>query len=730
MGLKCLCRRAVLAAALFVCCAGFAVPLPGIAAESKRPITEKDLLKFNWVADPRLSPDGARVVYVRVSVDEKKDTYTTSLWQVATATGEARPLSTGARDSSPRWSPDGKTLAFLRSAEKDGKSEPPQIHLLSLDGGEARALTDLPKGAGGISWSPDSRRIAFTSSTKNEDIAEKQKKNEDDKPKKSDVRVIKRAIYRFNGAGYLEEDRPGHIWIVDLPTDPAAPPPAAKQITKGEFEEDAPAWSPDGTRLYFTSDRTREAYYEPVDTDIYTVSAGGGEISRVVNIDGPIGTFALSPDGRRIAFVGFVNAKPEYSYTQPDLFVADLSPGAAPKNLTADYDFDAGDGIGGDQRAPRAAADYRPVWSGDGRSIVIATAERGRANLKRFDAADGRASDVTTGDHEIAEYTATPDGSRFAGVISRPTEVGDIYLLSLGASPRRLTRGNAPLFDTLQTSAPEEINYPSFDGQTIQGWLFKPPGFEAGKKYPLILNIHGGPHIAWGYTFFHEVQWMAAKGYVVLYTNPRGSTGYGQKFGNSIQFNYPGDDAKDLMAGVDYLLARGYVDANRLGVTGGSGGGVLTNWLVGHTDRFKAAVSQRSIADWTSWWYTADFTLFTPTWFRGAPWREEADFKARSPMTYVEKIKTPLMLIEGEADLRTPPGAGGEQLFRALKYLKRPVVMVQFPGENHDLSRTGKPSYRIERLQHIVGWFDKYLQGVPKPEYDLPAAGPVRQEAP
>ncbi|MBW4697308.1 MAG: S9 family peptidase [Aphanocapsa lilacina HA4352-LM1] len=728
MGLKSLCRRAALAATVLVCYAGFAVPTAGIAAESRRPITEKDLLKFSWVADPRLSPDGARVAYVRVSVDEKKDTYTTSLWQVSTATGEARPLSTGPRDSSPRWSPDGKTLAFLRSAEKDGKPEPPQIYLLSLEGGEARALTDLPKGAGGISWSPDSRRIAFTSSTKDEDI---KKSGEGDKPKKSDVRVIKRAVYRLNGAGYLETDRPDHIWMVEVPTDAAAPPPAAKQITQGEFEEESPVWSPDSSQLYFISDRAREAYYQPADGDIYAVSANGGPIRRVVDIDGPIfGAFALSPDGRRIACVGFVNGKPEYSHTQPDLFVADLSSGAAPRNLTADYDFDIGDGIGGDQRAPRATSGYRPVWSADSRSIMIASAERGRANLKRFDAASGQASDVTTGDHEIAEYTATPDGSRFAAVISQPSEVGELYLLAQGAPPRRLTRGNSELFDTLQISAPEEINYPSFDGQKIQGWVFKPPGFEAGKKYPLILNIHGGPHIAWGYTFFHEVQWMAAKGYVVLYTNPRGSTSYGQKFGNSIQFNYPGDDAKDLLAGVDYLLGRGYVDANRLGVTGGSGGGVLTNWLVGQTDRFKAAVSQRSIADWASWWYTADFTLFTPTWFRGAPWREEADFKARSPLTYVEKIKTPLMLIEGEADLRTPPGAGGEQLFRALKYLKRPVVMVQFPGENHDLSRTGKPSHRIERLQHIVGWFDKYLQGVPKPEYDLPPAGAVRQEAP
>jgi dipeptidyl aminopeptidase/acylaminoacyl peptidase len=247
----------------------------------------------------------------------------------------------------------------------------------------------------------------------------------------------------------------------------------------------------------------------------------------------------------------------------------------------------------------------------------------------------------------------------------------------------------------------------------------RPPDFTPGKKYPLILDIHGGPHSAYGYTFDHEFQWMAAKGYVVLYPNPRGSTSYGQEFGNIIQYAYPGDDFKDLMAGVDELIARGWADPDKLGVTGGSGGGVLTNWTIGHTTRFKAAVSQRSIADWRDFWYTADFTLFTTFWFRGAPWEQEADFKARSPITYVDKITTPLMLIEGESDFRTPPGAGGEQMFRALKYLKKTVVMVRFPGETHELSRSGKPVHRVERLQHIVAWFDKYLEGQDIHTYDI-----------
>jgi dipeptidyl aminopeptidase/acylaminoacyl peptidase len=253
----------------------------------------------------------------------------------------------------------------------------------------------------------------------------------------------------------------------------------------------------------------------------------------------------------------------------------------------------------------------------------------------------------------------------------------------------------------------------------------KPPDFDAHKKYQLILNIHGGPHTAYGYVFFHEMQWMAAKGYVVLYPNPRGSTSYGEQFGNVIQYHYPGDDFKDLMAGVDELIRRGYVDEKHLGVTGGSGGGLLTNWVIGHTDRFAAAASQRDIASWSDWWYTADFTLFQPNWFRKPPFEDAPDYTARSPITYIEKVKTPLMLILGDADYRTPPGAGGEQMFRALKYRHIPTAMVRFPGESHELSRSGQPWHRVERLHHIVNWFDVYLQGKQTHEYDLVPATPA-----
>jgi len=299
--------------------------------------------------------------------------------------------------------------------------------------------------------------------------------------------------------------------------------------------------------------------------------------------------------------------------------------------------------------------------------------------------------------------------------------INDLHALDT-ATGRMTTvaRPNQELFGELDLTAPEEITYKSFDGREIHAFVQKPPGFSPRKKYPVILNIHGGPHAAYGHVFFHEMHWMAAKGYVVLYPNPRGSSTYGQEFGNIIQYEFPGDDAKDLVAGVDELIRRGYVDPKRQGVTGGSGGGILTNWIITQTDRFHAAASQRSIADWTSFWYTADFWLFSPTWFRGAPWEEPEDFARRSPITHADKIKTPLMLIEGEIDYRTPPAAGGEMMFRALKFQKKPVVMVRFPGETHDLSRSGQPWHRIERLRHIVAWFDKYLQGKETIAYDVP----------
>jgi dipeptidyl aminopeptidase/acylaminoacyl peptidase len=716
-----------------------ALLVPGLAISAsgdeappgkKRNITEKDLFDFIWIGDPQVSPDGSRVAFVRVTVNEKKEGYDTSIWEISTA-GNAEPhrLTSGNRDQSPRWSPDGKFLVFTRAGEKEGKPEPPQLCLLSMAGGDAFAFTSLQKGAANPVWSPDGKSLVFASTTNPEDLAkqERKKRKEDDGERESDIHVVTRAIYRSNDEGYLDPKRPSHLWVVAAPHS-AEEKVQLRQLTTGRFEEENALWSADSAKIFFTSLHIDEPYYELPKTELYSIAASGGEPAKLATIDMDIGALTLSPDGKQIAFIASAD-EPVNSYTQPDLWVIDLTPDAKPRNLTASFDWDVGAGVFGDNAAPRALGANRPIWSADGKSVIENYSREGKTNLGLFDAATGAETDLTKGNQAIVRFGASADSTKLVYLLSTPTRIGDLFWLDRSSGDaRQLTRTNDPLFSQLNLPEPEEIGYESFDGKHIQAWIQKPPGFDAHKKYPLILNIHGGPHAAYGYIFEHEFQWMAAKGYVVLYPNPRGSTSYGQEFGNVIQYHYPGDDFKDLMLGVDQLIKRGYIDEKKLGVTGGSGGGLLTNWVVGHTDRFAAAVAQRDIASWTDWWYTADFTLFQPTWFKAPPFEDADDFKARSPITYINAVKTPLMLILGETDTRTPPGAGGEQMFRALKFRKIPTVMVKFPNENHELSRSGQPWHRIERLQHLVGWFDHWLMGVAKPEYEVAPGGeaPVR----
>jgi dipeptidyl aminopeptidase/acylaminoacyl peptidase len=680
------------------CAVLLAVAFPG--AQGKRFITEKDLFGFTWIADPQLSPDGSTVAFVQVTVNERDNRYESSLYAVPTnGAGSPRRLTSNIRDTSPRWAPDGKRLAFVRAVEKDGKPEPSQLYLLNMDGGEAQGITSLPRGATGPTWSPDGKRIAFSGTTGPEE-----KKSDGHK---SDVNVITRAVYRANGnPGYIDNDHHSHVFTIDvLDAGPSKP----TQLTDGEFDEGGAVWAPDSSTIYFVSTRVAEPYYDESDAELFSVPAAGGTITKIASIDGGINNLSVSPDGTRIAFVGTLRGKPIRSYSQPDLWLTAATPNSTPKNLTADYDFDIAGGIGGDQSAPRGQNRKPILWTKDQQSLIVVSAERGSSNLKRVTIATQKVEPFTDSTQDLVAVTATSDLSKIAVTLSTQTSIGEIFMIE--PRPRQITRVNDGLFKDITQSQPEEIWYKSFDGKNIQGWILKPPDFDPSKKYPLILEIHGGPHSAYGNTYTHEFQWMAAKGYVVLFTNPRGSTTYGQDFGNIIQYHYPGDDYKDLMAGVDAVLKKGYVDANRLGVTGGSGGGLLTNWTITQTQRFKAAVAQRDIADWYGFWFTADFTLFQPTWFRKAPWEDPQDFAARSPITHVANVTTPLMLVLGDADYRTPPSDGGEMMFRALKYRKIPTVMVRFPRETHELSRSGEPWHRVERLQHIVGWMDQWLQG-------------------
>src|ERR1700690_1801830 len=670
---------------------------------TRRSITDKDIFDFVWVANPQVSPDGSRVAFTRVNVDEKRTAYETSIWMVSTAGSEAPiRLTNGKHDAQPRWSPDGKRIAFVRGGDKDetGKPKPSQIALLSLSGGEARIITDLPKGAAGPVWSPDGKRIAFSSSTTPEDIDKAAHKKaaqpEAESERESDVHVISQAVYRSNDEGFLDFKRHDHIWVLDAPTG-FEDQPKPVQLTSGDYDEGEIRWTNDNSRIHFLTSHVDEPYYESPTADIYSIASTGGAAEKFATIPMGIGDFTLSPDGRRVAFHASIE-QPVRSYSQPDLWVMDMSPNSRPANLTADYDYDVGDAVFGDNAPPRGGNGATLHWSPDGRSLYDLVAKQGRTPIIRVDAHSGAVTEITHGDQAVLDFSVTPDARTIVALISTPVAIGDLFAVAPDGTQTRLTDFNHRLWSQLNLTAPDEINYKTFDGKTIQGWIQKPPDFDPKKKYPMILDIHGGPHAAYGWVFDHEFQWMAAKGYIVLYINPRGSTSYGQDFANIIQYHYPGDDYRDLMIGVDELLKRGFVDEKKLAVTGGSGGGVLTNWTVTHTDRFAAAVSQRDISNWASWWYTADFTLFQPNWFKAPPFEDPQDYANRSAITFVKNIKTPILFVLGESDYRTPQDSGGEQLFRALKYLKRPTAMVVFPRESHQPSRSGEPWHRVERL--------------------------------
>ncbi|MEP7028414.1 MAG: S9 family peptidase [Candidatus Eisenbacteria bacterium] len=691
---------------------------------------ETDLLRLTWIADPQISPDGLRIVYTRVSVDPVLDSYQSSLWVVSTGGGAPRALTFGTRDGQARWSPTGDRIAFVRSP---GEDKSPQLHVLPMGGGESLRLTDLAKGAASPAWSPDGKRLAFTSETRPEldgtTTAEHEEK-EKAKPKKPPVRIVTRPFFRLDNQGFYDFEHPDHVWIVD-----ALGAGAPRQLTAGRYAETAPAWSRDGKRIFFLSDRRAEPWHGSDDQDLYAVpvdrttpATDDDGIAFVADAGGPIGAFHEGESGAILA-TGMLVPEPARSYDQGDLFLfAAPWPARAPRVLTADYDFEVGDStIGSDQHPPRGGG-ATPLAFAPGEAYAYTTVGRqGAQMLARVRVEDGAVEELTDNRHEVIIGSATPDASKFALLLGSPERPGVLHVFD--TATRALTPlldANEALFQEAKLGPVEEIRVRSFDGTEIQAWIVKPPGFDPKQKYPLVLEIHGGPHTAYGMGFYHEFQVLAEAGYVVLYPNPRGSTTYGQEFGNVIQFEYPGDDFKDLMACVDHVIALGYVDESRLGITGGSGGGLLTNWAITQTKRFKAAITQRCIGDWESFWYSADFTQFNNAWFRNAPFEDIADFKRRSPVTHAANVETPLLVLHSEEDWRTPI-AQGETMYRALVALKKTAVMARFPGEGHELTRSGAPSRRVQNQQLIRRWFDKWLLGAAVLDFDDPA---VRLTAP
>jgi dipeptidyl aminopeptidase/acylaminoacyl peptidase len=683
-----------------------AAALPVAAAP--RLFSAESLLDWQFAGDARISPDGKRIAYVHVSIDRNRDTYNRDLWL---AQGDAGPrqLTSGTHDDeAPRWSPDGTRLAF--ASNRSGKR---QVHVFDLEGGgEPWQLTADTEGVGAFAWSPDGQRIVFTSSTAlaGDPGFDPEAGKKPDEQRARPPFVTERLLYRNDGTPGYRSGRRSHLWLVAA--DRGAKQ-LARRITSGDFDAEGPAWSSDGKLIYFSAVRREDAEYRANDSEIFSVTTDGEPVlTALTSRHGPDEAPSPSPDGKWLAYTGFDDSEPPRSSSVTHLYVM-RTDGSQSRQLATGFDRNVGETLLVDAAAPRVSGN-RLAWSADSRRIYLVAADRGQSPLFAVDVAKGEIAPVTTfAQGELREFSLSRNGV-VAGVFSAPTQPGEVVSFALTTPARedwrQVSRHAASLVPEGGFAPYEELSYDSFDGRRIQGWMIKPPGYEATRRYPTILYIHGGPHAMYGTSFFHEFQVLAASGFVVLITNPRGSTGYGGEFANVIQYRYPGDDFRDLMAGVDLLIARGIADPERLGVAGGSGGGLLTSWTVGQTDRFKAAVVERAVTNWHSFVGTSDLNYYFVThWFKDFPWRDSADYLARSPLSQVDKVNTPVLVIHNEADYRTALDQG-LQFYAALKMLKKPARLAVFPDSSHGMSREGRPSQRVERLKLIEEWFAERLK--------------------
>lgn len=599
--------------------------------------------------------------------------------------------------------------------------------MLELDGGEPWQLTDVEDGVVGYAWSPDGRRIAFTSTTLLPDEAAARPAAPPAGHAKPPF-VTERLRTRSDGTpGWAKTSRL-HLWVVATDAGPKA---AARRVTHGDWDDRDPQWSRDGTTLYFTAVRKPNADRVDTDTELYAVPAdGGAEPRALTDRRGPDENPVVSPDGRWIAYTGFDDATPPQSYTTPHLYVLELATGAS-RRLASALDRAIGETPITDTVAPRGDG-VRVVWRADSQALYFISADRGTAQLHEVTLADRERLLTRLAQGEVRAFDVARDG-RVVAVSSAAAAPAELYAFGLRDAARRerwraLTGFNAALVASGALVPYEEFWYDgaepvvaNFDGQPsgtrqrIQGWILKPPGFDPARRYPLVLYIHGGPHTMYGSGFFHEFQVLANAGYVVLITNPRGSTGYGDRFANIVQYRYPGDDYLDLMAGVDALVARGYVDPARMVVGGGSGGGLLTAWTVGNTDRFKAALVERAVTNWHGFVGTADNNLWFGTrWFRDLPWRDTDDYLKRSPLSLVDRVHTPVLVLHNQEDYRVSLDQG-LQYYAALRMLDKPAKLAVFPDSSHGMSRTGRPSQRVQRLELILDWFQAGIRAQPAP---------------
>ena len=669
--------------------------LPPVAPRSRggRPVTPEDLATIQVVGEPAMSPDGRLVAVSVTSADLEEDGYTAAIWLVPTDPdgGEPRQLTAGSkRDTSPVWSPDGSRLLFV--SNRDTKAG--NLWVIPATAGEARRVTDLENGVSSPVWSPDGRRVAFISAVTPED-------NNPD----SDAKLIRDVRYKFDGKGFLGGRR-DHVFTVDV--DAGGDP---QQVTDGPFDHRSPVWSPSGREIAFAANRNPDWELERT-SDIWTVVPGAAP-RRITDGAGQYGRPSFSPDGRWLAFTGTDDM--DLEAPDDDLWVV-LAGGGTPRALTVGYDRSIANGAIGDTAG---FGGQPPVWTPDGGAVLVVVGRDGEAHVQRItvpEAGPGTVTPVTGGQRQVGAFAIDPtvaDGSRLAIAVHDPVTPPEIHLVEAGRDERVLTRFNEGLFRELALSLPEELSV-THGGVPIQSWLMRPSGSATapGVRVPAVLEIHGGPHTMYGWGYFHEFQVLASRGYAVIFANPQGSTGYEQTFTEALRGAWGEVDHPQQMAVVDAAIAHGDLDPQRLGVAGGSYGGFMTNWVIGHTDRFRAAVTQRTISNMYSMYGTDDIAPISMRHeLGGAPW-DSPELTRRymelSPITYVRDITTPLLILHAEEDYRCPMEQA-EQLYIALKQLGREVELVRFPDESHGLTRGGKPKHRIEHMARLVGWFDAHL---------------------
>jgi dipeptidyl aminopeptidase/acylaminoacyl peptidase len=654
-----------------------------LQAADRRGITPEDYFSFQFISDAHLSPDAKLVAYVVTTIDQKKNRRDSAIW-VLPVDGSAAPRrlsAEGFSSNAPRWSPDGKTLAFLSTRSSDATaSDAPksQIYLLPMTaGGEALPLTKLKNGVQSFQWSPDSTHLVCVALSGPSDAVAPA-------DRKSDVRHYTHIRYKFNDTGWFDDKR-RHLWVVAVASG------EAKQITDGQDWNDTdPQWSPDGTRIAFVSDRSGKAFDDSENTDVWLIPAAGGPLVKISDHPFQDEEPRWSPDGNEILFAGQTE---RHQFAK--LYVAPASGGAPSKLAVKNLDL--------------IPAELHWATTSE---LLFSAGEKAETHTYRANLAAHTFSRVTSGPRSVHGFDLNAKAGVMVYLSNDFEHLDDLYVAKLdGSGERQLTHLNTDLWKQLELQPVERVPYKSTDGWPVDGFFVKPLGWQAGKRYPMVLVIHGGPAGMFGVDWYHEFQVYAAKGWAVFFCNPRGSTGYGEKFERGIINNWGGMDYQDVMAGVDATLKQyPWIDQNTLGVTGGSYGGFMTNWIVGHTNRFKAAVTLRSLSNFISDEGTRDGGYGHEDYFKGILFDDFDQYWSASPLKYARDVHTPTLILHSDMDFRVPIEQG-EQWFRALQHYGVPSELVLFPRENHNLTRTGEPKHLVESLGWQIYWFDRYLNG-------------------